>query len=433
MNHKTGWIALALGLSAGSAALAQSSPYYIGATQTLGRTSNVFNVPDDQPAQSDRFSTTALTVGIDQPFGRQRFFADALARHTSYSDADSLNSNGYDVRVGLDWATIERLSGSFIYSGTQNLARLNPGNAPLPATRNLERTNSFDARAQLGGQGRMALEGGLGHRRVDYTAVEFESREYEQNSASLGLSYRPGGALTLSTGFSGQNTKYPRFLQPLPGEFEADRATRRDIYVGARWEASGASTVDARLSHARVEYDRATSNDFSGPTGMVRWSWRPTAKLQFATTAMRETGQEAGFLPSAPVAAAPTGSEAPAPAPGTPAASPSGPAAGSSGLTATTASDFSRVTNSLDVRAIYDLTSKVRMDAGVNYARRTLADGAVTGSDRSTGLTLGAVWTPTRVLGFGCSAAREARRSSTTLSSDYHANTFSCFGRVLLR
>jgi len=421
MHHKTGWIALAVGLSASSATLAQSSPYYLGATQTFGTNSNVRNVADGQPAERDNFSTTALTAGISQPFGRQRFFLDAGARHTRFNDASDLNNTGYDARVGLDWATIERLSGSLAFGSTQNLARLNPGNAPQATSRNLERTNSVDARFALGGEGRLGLEANVGHRRVDYSAPEFISREYEQNTAGAGIRYRPGAVLILRTGLQGQDTKYPRYFEVAPDQFEADRAKRRDLYVGAEWAPSPISALVTRISYSRVEYDRATATDFSGLTGTLSWLWRPTGKLQFTTTAARETGQEVGFAIARSSATA------------TPPTDPSTPTTPATSTTAS-ASDYSRVTNSLGLRAVYELTAKVRMDAGVGVARRDLTDQAGnSGTDRTTNYSIGALWTPTRVLGFGCAATRGVRSSATVLSSDTHGNTFSCFGQLSLR
>ncbi len=431
MHKKTGWIALALGLSAGPAALAQSSPYYLGASQAFGHVSNVRNAPDDQPAVSDNYWTTTLSAGVNQPFGRQRFFFDALARRTQYNDTGDLDNNGYDVRTGLDWATVERLSGSLVVGSTQSLSRLNPGNAPVVTTRNLERTNSAEARVRLGGEGRLALDGSLGYRRVDYTAPEFELREYDQGSASAGISYRPGGALTLSTGVSGQKSKYPRFLQVAPGEYQADRADRRDIYLGAYWVPSGLSSVNARLSYSKVEYDLATVNDFSGLTGLLSWAWRPTGRLQFVTTASRETGQDASF---ATAAAAVSGGSTPT---GSTPTTPGTPDTGAGPTTApstVTTSDFSRVTNSLALRSLYELTAKIRLDAGVTFTRRNLADASgAGGTDKSTSYSLGAFWTPTRSLGFGCSFIRDVRTTSTPLSSDLHANAFSCLGQLMLR
>lgn len=452
MQNKVRSIPLALGLTASALAQAQvggappsaeGGPYYIGARQEFGHYSNVRSAPDGTPAQSDTVSRTGVFAGLDIPVSRQRFFVDAGARYAKYKDASDLDNTGYDLRGGMDWQTIERLSGTVVLGTTQSLARLNPGNAPLASTRNLERTKSADATARLGGPGRLALEGSLGYREVEYSAPEYQFREYDQNSGSIGVSYRPGGFLTLRAGVSAQNTDYPRFFQPAPGVFESDSSDRRDIYLGANWTPTGFSTINARVSYAKVEYDRATGSDFSGLTGSLAWVYRPTGKLQFVTTASRDTGQESSFLPSAAsrTSSATPGAGGVDPATGAPT---TGGTTGTGGTTTPilgpaspaelSATDYSRVTNALSVFVAYELTAKVRLDGGVSVSRRDLVDATgASGNDRTTSLSLAANWTPTRALLFGCSVSRDQRSASTSLSSDYHGNYYACYGQVTLR
>lgn len=441
MHNKSRWIPLSLGLLATTAANAQftqeggGGPWYIGARQEFGYYSNVRNAADGTPIQSDTVSRTGVNAGLDLPISRQRLFVDLGARYSRYRDSDDLNNTSYDMRAGLDWQTIERLSGTIVAAATQSLARLNPGNAPLASTRNLERTKSLDATGRLGGTALLGLEAGIGRREVEYSAPEYKFREYDQNSGSLGVSYRPSSALTLRTGVSAQDTKYPFFFQPAPGVYESDRSKRRDLYVGANWVASGISTLNARASYAKIEYDRASATDFSGLTGILSWVYRPTGKLQFVTTASRDTGQESTFLPSAI-----SGSTATTPS-GTTGTSSGDPGTGTAAGTTTTpvlysgisTVDYSRVTNALSIYSNYQLSAKVLIQGGLSFARRTLSDPVGnTSSDRTTSVSLGVAWNPTRVLVLGCNAARDERSSSSALSSDAHGNSFSCYGQVLL-
>lgn len=438
MQSNARWITVSLGLTAAFGAQAQvistddDRPWYVGARQEFGHFSNVRSTPDNVPALSDTVSRTSVSAGLDIPVSRQRVFFDATARHSRYHEADDLDNTGYDLRGGIDWQTVERLSGTVTVASTQSLARLNPGNAPIASTRNLERTKSADATARLGGAGQLALEGSLGYRKVDYSAPEFQFREYDQNRGSIGISYRPSGALTLRTGISAQRTTYPRFFETAPGVFEEDRSKRRDLYAGARWIASGASILDTRISYSRVEYERVTNTDFSGLTGLLSWAWQPTGKLQFVTTALRETGQEAGFATR--LGATDT---APSATPGTSSGDPGAitttTTPTSAAAAGVSASDYSRVTNALSVFANYQLTAKVRLNGGVSYARRNLADAlGNSGNDRTTSLAFGVDWTPTRVLTFGCNVTRDQRSASTSLSSDYRGNYFGCFGQAVL-
>ena len=119
-----------------TAAMAQSSPYYIGVAQTLAHNSNLVALRDNQPvpaglSKSDTVSSTALVAGIDQPFGRQRLTGTANLSSNRYSRNSEFNSSGYALRLGLDWQTIERLSGRV--SGRKNANRV-PG-TPAAGTR----------------------------------------------------------------------------------------------------------------------------------------------------------------------------------------------------------------------------------------------------------------------------------------------------------
>jgi len=104
-------------------AFAQDDPYYIGASQVFTWESNVFRVAEGQPESKDTYSTTALLAGVNQPFGR-------------------------GVDVGLDWETIESLSGRLGYMTKEVLARYGADQGPPITTLNLERSQEFTARAQ---------------------------------------------------------------------------------------------------------------------------------------------------------------------------------------------------------------------------------------------------------------------------------------------
>ena len=450
MHNKARSIPLALGLvAAASGAQAQftspfqdqqegSRPWYVGARQEFGHYSNVRNAPDGTPTQSDTVSRTGLSAGLDLPVSRQRLFADLNARYSRYRDSDDLNNTSYDLRGGLDWATVGNLSGTVVAAGTQSLARLNPGAAPLASTRNLERTRSLDATARLGGRALLGLEGAIGRREVEYSAPEYQSREYDQNNGSLAVVYHSSSALTLRTGVSVQRTTYPFFFQPSPGVFLEDKSKRRDIFVGANWVASGLSTINARLGYAKVEYDRATATDFSGLTGLLSWVYQPTGKLSLVTTASRDTGQETSFLPTRTSSAGTTTTgTAPSGSTGTSSGDPgatTAPVTAGTPATGISTVDYSRVTNALSVYANYAMTAKIHFQAGLSVARRNLADQLGNGgSDRTTNASLGVAWNPTRVVVLGCSVARDERSSSSALSSDYHGNLYSCYGQLLLR
>jgi hypothetical protein len=400
---KARYTILALGAVLGSqTTLAQTTgdrPWYVGVTQDFTRSSNVLGTPTGE--QSDTISTTSLRGGVNQLFGRQRLRADVSLNHQRYKELSERNNDGYGVGVVLDWATIERLSGSLALHSDRHQADFNVGGITPVSLSNIERSDDLEFRARLGVVTMLGFEAGVGHRQVSFSAPEFAPREYKQDRANLGVVYRPSGILSLSTGVSGAKTRY---RAPEVGQTEADRNKRSDVYVAANWVPTGASTVGARLAYGKQEYDLSTVADFKGATGSLSWAWRPSGRLSVTTTLLRESGQEAGFQRLV----APD-------------------------ETATTAAtDFARVTNRASVSATYDLTGKIDVNAGLSYARRNLVDrvSGATGRDNTTMVLLGARWAATRTIGLGCEVSRESRSGSGTGTSDLDIDRFGCSGSI---
>ena len=410
-------LAAALTTLAAGAAMAQSSPYYLGVAQSLGYESNLYRVGDDQtlPAgysKSDTVSGTSLVGGVDQTIGRQRVYGSANVRANRYANNKALDNESYGLNLALDWATVGRLSGTLSAAADQNLAQFNNRAAGGVETRkNVVRTNQVDARVRLGVVTKYTLEASLGHRNRSYSAPEYNSSEYRQTSGSLGLRYRPSGALSLGVVLRITEATYPKFNQTAPGVFESDRLKRQDIDFTATWLPSAVSQFNLRLSPTHTSYDRDTGSDFSGVSGSATWGWQPTGKLSLTPGLSRDTGQSSdavnlGFF--------------------------------GSGVT-----DYSRTTSALSLKADYELSAKIALNAGISYAHRALANtsslagnpvGTVTGSDNTTVLSLGARWLPTRSIQVGCNVSAENRSSSNTnLSVGLSGNAFSCYGQFVLQ
>ncbi|MBP8272702.1 MAG: hypothetical protein KAX42_12585, partial [Sphaerotilus sp.] len=102
-------------LAAGTTAHAETSPYYIGASQRFTHNSNVF-YNTDASARSDTISSTGVRLGLDQPISRQRLSASLSANVNRYSKLDALNNTDYALETRLDWQTVDRLSGNVTLS-----------------------------------------------------------------------------------------------------------------------------------------------------------------------------------------------------------------------------------------------------------------------------------------------------------------------------
>ena len=386
---------------------AQTSPYYLGASQSFTQESNVFRVAEGLPESKDTISTTSLLAGINQPFGRQRLFADAAARYNRYADNDQLDHTGYSLDAGLDWETIETLSGRLGYTIKEGLARYGADLGPALTTRNLERTQEFLARGQYGVASLLSLEGSFVHRQLDYSAPQYTFQEFQQDAVRLGLLYRPSGLLTL--GIAGRRTegRYPFAIELTPGLFREDEFRRNDADLTAVWVPTGQSTLRARLSYTEEEHEVLASRNIARTTGALAWEYKPTAKLSFTTEAIHDTGAESAFSRLAQAGAGTVG-------------------------------NYSQLSSTLIVRAAYEATAKIQVDLGGRYVERDLVNTQgsglpATGSDEFGEVKLGVTWTPTRALLFGCSVGYERRRTDSALSYAYSANVAGCLGQIKLQ
>jgi hypothetical protein len=374
----------------------EERPWYVGASQEFRWESNTLNSENNEI--SDTISATSVFGGVNARLGRQRVRGDLALSHSAYRRFSARDTDGWRGGLALDWETVGRLSGTVSARSYRQQAEPNTGVVPQVSVSNVERGDEVQARARLGGEALLAIEGGVSQRRVKFSAPEIAYRGYTQDSVDAGVSWRPSDILTLSLGGSASNTDY---RAPAPGDIRADENERRSVDLGARWVATGASSFNARLSATREEYARATAQDFSGVTGFVNWDWRPTGKLKLKTTLARDTGQELSFQRDPE----------------------------SERITAT---DFARVSNRLAVDADYELTGKVRMTGALTHLRRSLVDSisGARGRDNTTALEVGANWAATRTVTIGCSVGRISRSASGAGSSDYDNDTAGCFAAL---
>jgi len=413
------WAHLGASLICGLAALpaaAQTSPWYVGAAQSFTHESNVFRLgrgaitPADV-SRSDTISTTSLLAGLDQPISRQRVYATAALRASRFQDNPRLDNQGYSLDAGVDWQTVQRLSGRVSLGANQTLARFTSGNvlSGVETRRNIENNLSFDTIVRLGLVTRWTAEAGFGHRRVRYSDVAYDFREYDQDSLSAGLRWRPSSSASIGVGLRQTDGMYPRFGRTAGGNFVADRFKRRDLDLSGNWTPGGASSVDARLSLGQTDYDVASERNLSGLTGSIGWNWQPTGKLRLRTQLSRDDGQESYFLNQGFV----------------------------NGV-----GDYSRSTTAVRVRADLELTGKIGSYAALTYSDRALSSSTTPvggtrvverGHDRGTNFELGATWAPTRNTQVGCNLGRESRNGDGRLAAPLTSNTFGCSGQILLR
>jgi hypothetical protein len=391
----------------GQAATAETSPYYVGIAQTFSHESNLLRLREGQlPAagnsESDTISSTALVAGIDQRFGRQRVNGSATLRSNHYSNNKQFNGQSYNATLGLDWETIESLSGNVTVGADRaQRADLRDRFGNFINSGNNESKQRFSASANYGMAGPLVLEAGVSSVNVKYSADAADYAVYHEQSMSAGVRYRLGGATSVSLGLRQTRTEYPNLL--ISQVDPRDKRKRNDVDLGAIWIPSGASRLDLRISTGRTKYEQLSDRDFSGSSGALSWAWTPGGRLRLTTRLARDIGQN-------------------------------------SALNTAASSAYSQTTDSLSVAADYDLTGKVVLTSNLQVYRRNLERsgqfGATeVGSDTTSILSLGARWAALRSLSLGCQASYEKRGNSSNLALNepYAANVFSCFGQFVLQ
>ena len=164
---------------------------------------------------------------------------------------------------------------------------------------------------------RVWLEGGIVYDHLDrvsdfgpYQVGTAQWIGYREESSSTALSLtahtRTSGALTLGAGLrtsqldntSGQQWADDAPPPNAPARYVED--SRRDsIELVADWVATGASTVNARLSFGQVHYDSFNEgrDERTWAAGLT-WAWQPTGKASMSTRLYYDQVDRAnGFAP----------------------------------------------------------------------------------------------------------------------------------------
>ncbi len=394
-------LAAVCALLAAGPALAQSSPYYIGVAQSVTHDSNLYRIgggrglPAGAQAKSDTIATTSLVAGVDQTWGRQRLTGNGSVQASRFANNDQLNNEGYGLGLGLDWETVNRLSGRLGINADRSLRSFDPAvQAGQPAERNIEDNNLLSAVVRLGVVTRLTAEAALSHRQVRFSNARYDRSEYDQDTGSLGLRYRLGGATTVGLAWRQSKLDYTAIDDPYK---------RRDIDLTTTWVPSGLTTLNARISHTSTDHARNPQRDFSGLTAELRASTQATGKIRLSARLSRDLGQSSSFVDLQQLNR-----------------------------------DFSRTTTGLRLGADYELSAKIALNASIDHQRRNF-DGvagnlgqAIDGNDRTTSLALGARWLPTRAIQVGCNLTHETR-SVQRVGNAYSASGFGCSGQFVFQ
>ncbi len=380
-------------------AQAQTSPWYLGINQRIEHQSNVFSASSGE--LSDTISITSLIGGFDIPVGRQQVFGRATLSHNRYQSRSALNNDGHSAQLGVNWETAGNIAGTLAFDTSKTLADFNPFGLVGVTDNNGVETNGVRATGRFGLVTRLTGEIGASARRTRFDNPLYFARNLNIEEAFAGVRYRPAGALVLGIGVRRTLGEYPNFRQPVAGGFTPEGFEANNVDLTAEWPLSGASRVDARFSLGKNKFDTLAVGNYDGLTGALTWNWKPTGRTGLVMGITRAAGDEASLstLPGR----------------------------------ASVATSINRVSDSLFARADYDLTGKIKANAGLAFSDSTALNLATqtAGAERLTTANFGLVWEATRAIRAGCDVLfRTATRGG---SPGYDSTNFGCFGEFVLR
>lgn len=442
------WLCAASSLLASVGAHAQSSPYYLRLSERLGFDSNIFRAPEGAELR-DYTSTTGITVGVDQLISRQRLYGSATADYTVYKGNDQLNGPGYELIGGLGWEVGSRLTGDARISLRQAQASLADYGtlSTLSRDKNRERSTLIDLRGIYGGQNLLAIEGLYNRTDISYSNDGFATRERESDTLGAGIRVRPSIDWTYGLMWRETRGEYPRGVA-IPGGFSADEYDRSDFDLSATLRVSELSSFAARVSYTKEDHEQIAARSFSGLTGEISGTYRPTGKLEFGASLSRDTGSGST---SSQLATGGSSTTVGGTTPGT--GTTTGTTTGT-GVTGGTGSptagsgiagylNDSRVSDRLRLVTLWDATVKLRFSGGLTYSRERYDSLFVVGTTGTVGqekgstrgASLGARFLFSRAVSFECGAAYESRDAGSAVGSSYNydATTAFCSAALLLQ
>jgi hypothetical protein len=383
---------------------AQTSPYYLGVSETVTHDSNLERARTGAPSLSDTYLATGVRLGMDQTISRQRLTANLNANRNQFRNQKRFDNTDYALTTRLDWDTAERLSGSLAAESRQSLDRYDVDNTGTFDGKNLVRSHTVSAQARIGLVTMYTFDGGLSANRVNYEATP--RRDVRQWTGNGGISVRPGSGLQVRVGARYTDASYPNYSTGA-----GDGVKRRDLDFTGTIEASGASTLTARLSRTRETHSAQLVRDNNTWTGALAWNWHPTGKLSLDTTLSRDSNI--------------------------------GSSSFDIGALTFDTSD-TRLRTTLALRAQWELTGKVLLGAGASTSRRTLDNSLSTiigssvssASDRTQAWDLSVRYLPTRNVELGCGVHWEDRSVSdpnSTITYAYDVTVLNCSGQLYWR
>lgn len=264
------------------------------AGQNVTYDSNVFRISSQldpmatigESSLADTSTTTMVGFNANIPISLQKLQASYTWTHTRYNRFDDLDFNGGFGRLAYLYAFEDKVTGEVGATHQKGLSTFTNIQERIP---DFVTSKTFFANGAWLLTPRYRLHGAFIYSQQEHTATQRLVQDLERTSMEGGLSYvtpqanRIGGAIRVEKG-----------RLPTDSVFSGVNFDNSYDQVGAgligHYTLSGLTQLDARVEYVKREYDQQSSRNYSGPMFAVSWTYTPTGKLTFLTTASRDVG-----------------------------------------------------------------------------------------------------------------------------------------------
>lgn len=280
------WSAALLALLVHASARAdEQDTLNVMAKQSVQRDSNLFLRPNAAPgtSRSEVLSTSLLGMELDKRYSLQRIELDASLSAYRYRYNDNLDFNALNYRAAWHWSLTPRLTG--LLSDTREEV-LNTFDYFRSFERNVRTERNTHATAELMVGHDWRLLGDVERVRRTNELPTAQGGDFTVDRQAIGLRHVwPSGSSLSYRMRQGSGDYFNRVpgVSALPTAFD-----ERSHELRASWQASGKTTVNARIAHLAREHPGLAVRDYAGMVGDISVQWRATAKLGVQLSLARE-------------------------------------------------------------------------------------------------------------------------------------------------
>jgi hypothetical protein len=253
--------------------------------------SNVFRVHDDTlPAgfshRSDSIWTSRATAALDKEFGRQHLTASLGASHVSYGSFSQLNHDTNNVQAGWRAGFGAGSEAGLSYNHSQTMSNLE--DLTGSSYRNMVTSDSLVADVALRVAGDWLGVGSVSRGGVDNSRSELKSGEYYVSAYDAGVRYSPRNGNFVDFRVRKSEFQYNR-VDPSKADNSYEQ---NELRLSGKWVPNGTSSVESGVALIQSSHDQASQQDldYTGLTGYVNYTWKPTAGFSSSLKLARDVG-----------------------------------------------------------------------------------------------------------------------------------------------